>query len=80
MSADEQVAKEARKIFTRELGLVINTGVKISSITSGQGNITVDYSDADGNPQKLEVDKLIVAVGRVPNTTGLGAENVRFEA
>jgi len=76
MSADEQVAKEARKIFTRELGLVINTGVKISGITSGQDNITVEYSDADGNPQKLEVDKLIVAVGRVPNTTGLGAENV----
>ena len=26
--------------------------------------------------QKLEVDKLIIAVGRVPNTAGLGAENV----
>src|SRR6185312_11320202 len=76
MSADEQVAKEARKIFTRELGLVINTGVKISGITSGQDNITIEYADADGNSQKLEVDKLIVAVGRVPNTTGLGAENV----
>ena len=30
----------------------------------------------EGNVQKLEVDKLIVAVGRVPNTAGLGAENV----
>ena len=29
----------------------------------------------EGNAQKLEVDKLIVAVGRVPNTAGLGAEN-----
>jgi dihydrolipoamide dehydrogenase len=74
-AADEQVAKEARKIFTRESGLVIHTGVKISSIASGEQNITVEYADADGNGQKLEVDKLVVAVGRVPNTAGLGAEN-----
>ena len=31
---------------------------------------------AEGKAQQLEVDKLIVAVGRVPNTAGLGAENV----
>ncbi|PTR14841.1 MULTISPECIES: dihydrolipoyl dehydrogenase [unclassified Nitrosospira] len=74
-AADEQVAKEARKIFTRETGLVIHTGVKISSITTGEQDITVEYADADNNAQKLEVDKLVVAVGRVPNTAGLGAEN-----
>ena len=74
-AADEQVAKEARKIFTRESGLIIHTGVKISTIISGEQNITVEYADADGDAQKLEVDKLIVAIGRVPNTAGLGAEN-----
>lgn len=74
-AADQQVAKEARKIFTRESGLVIHTGVKISTITCSKQNITVEYADADGNPQKLEVDKLVVAVGRVPNTADIGAEN-----
>jgi dihydrolipoamide dehydrogenase len=74
-AADEQVAKEARKIFTRETGLVIHTGVKISSITVGEQDITVEYADANGNAQKLEVDKLVVAVGRIPNTAGLGTEN-----
>ncbi len=78
MAADEQVAKEARKIFTRESGLVIKTGVKISGINSIGESITVEYidtADSQENVQKLEVDKLIVAVGRVPNTAGLGAEN-----
>ncbi|MGH8685887.1 MAG: dihydrolipoyl dehydrogenase [Nitrosospira sp.] len=75
-AADEQVAKEARKIFTRESGLAIQTGIKISGIRTTEENITVEYADADGEVQKLEVDKLIVAVGRIPNTAGLGVENV----
>lgn len=74
-AADEQVAKEAKKILTRETGLIIQTGIKINGIKTGE-NITVEYIDGQGAAQKLEVDKLIVAVGRIPNTTGLGAENV----
>ena len=79
IAADEQVAKEAQKIFTRELGLGIQTGVKISAIGVDGENITVEYADAQGAAQKLEVDKLIVAVGRIPNTAGLGAENVGLQ-
>jgi dihydrolipoamide dehydrogenase len=75
MAADEQVAKEARKIFTRESGLIIQTGVKISGVETTGENITLKYADAQGETQKLEVDKLIVAVGRIPNTAGLGVEN-----
>ena len=79
MAADEQVAKEAQKIFTKELGLLIQTGVKISAIKTSKKNITVEYADAQGGAQKLEVDKLIVAVGRIPNTAGLGAENIGLQ-
>lgn len=75
-AADEQIAKEAQKIFTKELGLVIQTGIKLSAIRSSKESITVEYTDSQGELLKLEVDKLIVAVGRVPNTSGLGAENV----
>lgn len=75
-AADGHVAKEARKIFTRESGLAIQTGVKISEIKITERSITVEYADAGGEAQKLEVDKLIVAIGRIPNTAGLGVENV----
>ncbi len=76
-AADEQVAKEAQKIFTRETGLVIQTGIKISGIKTGERASPWSMRTLrTKGTQKLEVDKLIVAVGRVPNTAGLGAENV----
>jgi dihydrolipoamide dehydrogenase len=74
--ADEQVAKEARKLLTRETGLVIHTGITITGISTGESSVSVEYAAQEGEAIKLEVDKLIVAVGRVPNTMGLGAENV----
>ena len=76
VAADEQVAKEAHKIFRKEPGLSIQTSVKIKSIKPNKKNVVVDYLDSGSEPQKLEVDKLIVAVGRVPNTAGLGSEIV----
>jgi len=75
LAADEQVAKEAQKIFTREQGLDIRTGAKITSVTTGKKQVIVEYQDKQGVQQKLECDKLIVAIGRVPNTAGLGAES-----
>ena len=74
-AVDEQVAKEAQKLFTKQ-GLQINLGVKIGEIKAGKKSVSVAYTDAKGAEQKLEVDKLIVSIGRVPNTTGLNAEAV----
>ncbi|SFP37015.1 dihydrolipoamide dehydrogenase [Nitrosomonas cryotolerans] len=74
MAADEQIAKEAQKIFSKEPGLLIKTGVKITAVDTRKKDILVEYTDAGNNPQKLEIDKLIIAVGRTPNTAGLGAE------
>ena len=72
---DEQIAKEAHKAFTKQ-GLKINLGVKISAVTSTKKGVTVAYADAAGKEQKLECEKLIVSIGRVPNTIGLNAEAV----
>ena len=75
-SADEQVAKEAFKVFNGQLDLKIYTGVKITSVkTSGKG-VSVTYADKDGSTQVAEYDKLIVAIGRAPNTAGLGTDKV----
>ena len=74
-AVDEQIAKEAHKAFTKQ-GLKIKLGVKISAVTSTKKGVTVAYADAAGKEQKLECEKLIVSIGRVPNTTGLNAEAV----
>ncbi|MEW6293185.1 MAG: dihydrolipoyl dehydrogenase [Pseudomonadota bacterium] len=74
-AADPAVAKEAWKTFTNKQGLKINLGVRINSVKQGKKGIRIDYEMGDA-VMALECDKLIVSVGRVPNTAGLGAENV----
>jgi len=76
-AADQQIAKEAFKTLTKDTGLDIQMGVKIGAITVGD-EITVAY-EKDGANLTLTVDKLIVSIGRVPNTAGLGAEAVGLQ-
>ena len=74
-AADEAVAKEAWKLFTKEQGLDIKLGVKIGKVTRGKKSISVEYEGAEGK-QVLDCSKLVVSVGRVPNTHNLGADTV----
>ncbi|CAM5784743.1 dihydrolipoyl dehydrogenase [Ottowia pentelensis] len=74
-AVDEQIAKEARKAFDKQ-GLKIELGVKVGEVKAGKKGVTVSYANAKDEAQTLEVDKLIVSIGRVPNTTGLNAEAV----
>ena len=74
-AVDESVAKEAAKVFKKQ-GLDIQLGVKVGEIKSAKQGVTVAYTDAKGEARTLEVDKLIVSIGRVPNTIGLNAEAV----
>jgi len=73
--ADEQIAKEAAKIFAKQ-GLAIELGVNISKVTPGKKSVSVQYSAADKTVKTLECDRLIVSIGRVPNTDGLNAAAV----
>jgi dihydrolipoamide dehydrogenase len=74
-AVDEQIAKEAHKAFVKQ-GLKIELGVKVGEIKTGKKGVSVAYTTAKGEAQTLDVDKLIVSIGRVPNTTGLNAEAV----
>ena len=74
-AVDEQIAKEAHKAFVKQ-GLKIELGVKVGEIAAAKKGVTVAYTTAKGDAQTLAVDKLIVSIGRVPNTTGLNAEAV----
>jgi dihydrolipoamide dehydrogenase len=76
-AADQQIAKEALSSLSKGTGLNIRMGVKIGAITQGD-SVKVEY-EHDGKAQTLEVDKLIVAIGRVPNTEGLGAQSVGLQ-
>jgi len=71
-AADEQIAKEAAKVFAKQ-GLEIQLGVKISKVSSSKKNVIIQYNTEANSPKTLECDKLIVSIGRVPNTEGLNA-------
>jgi dihydrolipoamide dehydrogenase len=74
-AVDESIAKEAHKAFTRQ-GLKIELGVKVGEIARAGEGVSVAYTDAKGQAHVLEVERLIVSIGRVPNTTGLNADAV----
>ena len=75
-AADEAVAKEAWKIFTAEPGLSIEMGVSVGAIAKAKGGVSVAYKTAEGKDSVLECDRLIVSIGRVPNTEGLAGDKV----
>lgn len=71
--ADRDVANVAAKEFKKQ-GLAIHLGAKVTAASVGKKGVKVDYEDKAG-AQSIEVDKLIVAVGRRPFTDGLLAED-----
>ena len=77
-AVDEQIAKEAKKAFDKQ-GLKIELGVKVGEITNGKKGVSIAYTNAKGEAQTLDADKLIISIGRVPNTIGLGAEAIGLQ-
>ena len=74
-AADEAVAKEAKRVFAKQ-GLAIHTGVAITGVDVSGNDVVVRYNDAAGTAQQAAFDRLIVSIGRVPHTAGLGAATV----
>jgi dihydrolipoamide dehydrogenase len=77
-AVDEQIAKEAKKAFDKQ-GLKIELGVKVGEVSNGRKGVSIAYTNAKGEAQTLDADKLIVSIGRVPNTIGLGAEAIGLQ-
>ncbi len=74
-AVDEQIAKEAAKVFKKQ-GLNIQVGVKVGEIKSSKKGVNIAYTDSAGAAQMLDCDKLIVSIGRLPNTHGLNGDAI----
>jgi dihydrolipoamide dehydrogenase len=77
-AVDEQIAREARKSFDKQ-GLNIELGVKVEAVQTKDAGVQVTYANAKGEAHTLEVDKVIVSIGRVPNTEGLNAQAIDLQ-
>jgi len=74
-ACDEAVAKEALKLFTKQ-GLGIHLGAKIGEVKVNKKGVSIAWTDSKGEAQTLDADRLIVSVGRIPNTDGMALEQV----
>jgi len=68
--ADRQLAAEAQKQFKKQ-GLDIRCGAKVTGVVSAAKGQRVSYTTVAGATESIEVDKVIVAVGRKPHTAGV---------
>ena len=75
---DSDLGKEAQKLFTKQ-GLEFYMNSKVSGVNVEDGNVNVEFEDNAGEVKKLNGDKVLVAVGRKPNTKGLNLEAAGVE-
>jgi len=70
---DEAISAELEKSFKKQ-GIKSLTGTKVTKAAAGDNGVDIEAQTPDGKTQKLTADLLLVATGRGPVTTGLGAE------
>ncbi len=75
---DEEISAELQKSFSRR-GIKLNLSAKVGGVEKTANGVTVSFTTADGKEQKVEADKLLMAVGRGPLTKNIGLETVGIE-
>ncbi len=75
---DEEISKELTRLFKKR-GIDVNTGAKVEKIEKTATGVKVSYTDANGNAQTKEAEKVLVAVGRAPRTAELGLEKTKIK-
>lgn len=71
---DEEVSAELERAF-RKKGITAHTGARVEAVEKRDAGVEIAWRGPDGKAQTLCAEKLLVAVGRKPNTEDLGLEN-----
>jgi dihydrolipoamide dehydrogenase len=73
---DREVSDEFKKILTKQ-GMKFKMGSKVNSVSSKGNSVTVNYTNIkNSKEEKIEIDKVLVSVGRKPYTEGLNLSKV----
>jgi dihydrolipoamide dehydrogenase len=75
---DEEIAKELRRVFTRK-GIDCQTGARLESAKTSDTGVEVSYKADNGEQKTVVAEKLLMATGRAPNTSGIGLETLGIE-
>lgn len=74
---DEEISKELARVY-RKRGIAFHTGAKVEKVEKSKSGISVAFS-AEGKPQKVDAEKILIAVGRKPRTENMGLERTRIK-
>jgi dihydrolipoamide dehydrogenase len=74
---DEEVSEELARVY-RKRGINFHTGAKVEKIDKTKTGITVTFT-AEGKQQKIEAERILIAVGRKPRTDNLGLEKTKIK-
>jgi dihydrolipoamide dehydrogenase len=75
---DEEVSKELERHF-KKTGIRVETGAKVENVRKNVNSVSLSATLTNGKTEQMEFDKLLVAVGRKPNTEDVGLENTRAQ-
>lgn len=75
---DEEVSRELERVFKRA-GIRVETGAHVQQVEVLEGGVRVTARLADGRIEAVSAERVLVGVGRRPNTAGIGLENTRVE-
>ncbi len=75
---DEEISKELERHF-KKTGIRVETGAKAENIRKNANSVSLSATLANGNKEEMEFEKLLIAVGRKPNTESVGLENTRAQ-
>jgi len=75
---DEDISKELERNF-RKQKIRVETGARAENIRKTGHSVQLTLTTKEGKQEELEVEKLLVAVGRKPNTDKIGLENTKVE-
>jgi dihydrolipoamide dehydrogenase len=75
---DEEISKELSRVF-RKRGIDVNVGAKVEKVELTESGVKVTWTASNGKVQEKEADKVLVAVGRAPQTTDVGIDKTHIE-
>ncbi len=75
---DEEVSKELARVY-RKRGINFHGSAKVEKVEKTKSGVAVTFT-ADGKQQKLEAEKILISVGRKPNTEGIGLEKTHIQS
>jgi dihydrolipoamide dehydrogenase len=75
---DEDISKELDRAF-RKQKIRVETGARAENIQRIGKCVRLQLTTKDGKQEQIDAEKLLVAVGRKPNTESIGLENTKVE-